>query len=79
MAWSGNALAHNHFRNVGVGLHVAVDRPERARLIAEELAVQRRRGQHPAMRAAAAAFAAIPAALLRWGTGKFDPTAGWLR
>jgi hypothetical protein len=27
------------------------------------------------MRAASAAFAATPAPLLRWGTGKFDPAA----
>ena len=73
MAGAGNGHAHNDFRNVGVGLHVAVDRAQRARLIAEELAAQRRRGEHPAMRAASAAFAATPAALLRWGTGKFDP------
>lgn len=73
MAGSGNSHAHNDFRNVGVGLHVAVDRVERARLIAGELAAHRRRGEHPAMRAASAAFAATPAALLRWGTGKFDP------
>ncbi len=75
MAGAGNDHAHNDFRNVGVGLHVAVDRAERTRLIAEELAAHRRRGDHPAMRAASAAFAATPAALLRWGTGKFDPAA----
>lgn len=75
MAGAGNNHAHNDFRNVGVGLHAAAERPERARLIAEELAAQRRRGEHPAMRAAAAAFASTPAALLRWGTGKFDPGA----
>jgi hypothetical protein len=75
MAGTGDANAHNDFRNFGVGLHVAVDRAERARLIAGELAAHRRRGEHPAMRTASAAFAATPAALLRWGTGKFDPAA----
>ena len=30
--------------------------------------------QHPAMRAASRAFAAVPAPLLRWGMGRFDPT-----
>jgi len=75
MAGAGNGHAHNDFRNVGVGLHVAVDREQRARLIADELAAHRRRGEHPAMWTASAAFAATPAALLRWGTGKFDPAA----
>ncbi len=35
MAGPGNGHAHNDFRNVGVGLHVAAGRADRARLIAE--------------------------------------------
>lgn len=73
VAVPGDGSAHNNFRNVGVGLHVRVDRAQRARLIAEELAAHRRRGEHPAIRAASAAFAATPAALLRWGVSQFDP------
>jgi hypothetical protein len=66
--------AHNNFRNVGVGLYPELGRVERSRNIAGELDAHRRRGEHPAMRASAAAFAAIPAWLLRWGMGKFDPS-----
>jgi hypothetical protein len=73
MAGSQNSGAHNNFRNVGIGLHPDVDRARRAELIGAELAAQRLRGQHPAMRASAAASAAIPAALLRWGVQQFDP------
>lgn len=75
MAGTQDSAAHNNFRNVGVGLYPDVDRDRRAELIAAELAAQRRRGEHPAMRAAAAAFAATPAALLRWGVSHFDPDA----
>ncbi|MFY9334578.1 MAG: WS/DGAT domain-containing protein, partial [Mycobacterium sp.] len=32
-------------------------------------------GQHPALRASAAAFASVPAPVLRWGVGQFDPSA----
>lgn len=66
--------AHNNFRNVGVGLYPRCDRGERARLIAADVEAQRRRSGHPAVAASAAAFAAVPAALLRWGTAQFDPT-----
>ncbi|WP_227999749.1 WSD1 family O-acyltransferase [Mycolicibacterium sp. P1-5] len=75
MAGSQDASSHNNFRNVGIRLHPEVDRARRAALIGAELAAQRRRGQHPALRASAAASAATPAALLRWGVGHFDPDA----
>lgn len=73
MAGAQEPGTHNNFRNVGIRLHPDADRAERARLITAELAAQRLRGEHPAMRASAAAFAATPAALLRWGVGQFDP------
>ena len=67
--------ARNNFRNVTVGLHPELPREDRTVRIAAELAAHRRRGEHPAARASAAAFAATPAALLRWGVGHFDPEA----
>lgn len=66
--------AHNHFGNVGVGLYPELGFDERAACIADDLADRRRRAQHPAMRAARRAFAAVPAPLLRWGVTQFDPT-----
>ncbi|WP_167098676.1 WS/DGAT domain-containing protein [Mycobacterium sp. DL592] len=75
MAGPQDSGAHNNFRNVGIRLHPDVDRARRAQLIGAELAAQRRRGEHPALRASAAAFAATPAALLRWGVRQFDPSA----
>jgi hypothetical protein len=66
--------AHNNFRNVGVGLYPQLGRVVRTQRIAAELAAQRRRAQHPAVAASDAAFAAVPAPLLRWGTGRFDPS-----
>jgi hypothetical protein len=72
MAGSQDASSHNNFRNVGIRLHPDLDRTRRAELIAAELAAQRLRGEHPAMRASAAASAAIPAWLLRWGVRQFD-------
>jgi hypothetical protein len=66
--------AHNHFGNVGVGLYPELGFDERAARIADDLADRRRRAQHPAMRAASRAFAAVPAPLLRWGVAQFDPT-----
>jgi len=69
-----NRQAHNNFRNVGVGLYPELGRVQRAQRIAEQLLAHRRRGEHPAMRASAAAFAAVPAWLLRWGMGRFDPS-----
>ncbi|BBY62715.1 DUF1298 domain-containing protein [Mycolicibacterium helvum] len=75
MAGQQDPSAHNNFRNVGIGLHPDLDRARRAELISTELGAQRRRGEHPAMRASAAASAAIPAPLLRWGVRQFDPDA----
>jgi hypothetical protein len=66
--------AHNHFGNVGVGLYPDAAPDERAARIAADLADRRLRAQHPAMRAASRAFAAVPAPLLRWGVAQFDPT-----
>ena len=74
MAKAGVRQAHNHFGNVGVGLYPELDAGERTARIAEDLAQRRRRAGHPAMRAASRAFAAVPAPLLRWGVGQFDPT-----
>ncbi len=67
--------AHNNFRNGSVGLHSRVPPAERAARIAAELSDQRKRTQHPATRASVAAFAAMPAPLLRWGVRQFDPSA----
>ena len=66
--------AHNHFGNVGIGLYPQLAPDERAGRIADDLAQRRRRAAHPAMSAASRAFAAVPAPLLRWGMGRFDPT-----
>ncbi len=65
--------AHNHFGNVGVSLYPELSLDERATRVAVDLADRRRRAQHPAMRAASRAFAVVPAPLLRWGVGQFDP------
>ena len=73
MAKAGVRQAHNHFSNVGVGLYPELGAGERAARIAEDLAQRRRRAAHPAMRAASQAFAAVPAPLLRWGVGQFNP------
>ncbi|MCB0941504.1 MAG: DUF1298 domain-containing protein [Mycobacterium sp.] len=73
MTGPGERNAHNNFRSVGVGLYAQLERGARAEAIARELAGHRRRGAHPAMRASAAAFAAVPPVLLRWGIGQFDP------
>lgn len=66
--------AHNNFRNVGIDLFPQLGRAERAERIAGQLDAHRRRGAHPATTASTAAFAAVPAWLLRWGMGRFDPT-----
>lgn len=66
--------ANNNFRNVGVGLYPEFDQARRVERIVRDLAAHRLRGEHPATRASAAAFAAVPAALLRWGVRQFDPT-----
>jgi hypothetical protein len=73
MAKPGVPEAHNHFANVTVGLYPELGRPERSSRIAADLANARRRSEHPAARAADRAFAAVPAPLLRWGVGLFDP------
>jgi hypothetical protein len=75
MAKPGARRAHNHFRNVSVGLYPELGGLERAERIAADLADGRRRGEHPAAAAADSAFAAVPAVLLRWGVGQFDPEA----
>jgi WS/DGAT C-terminal domain len=65
--------AHNHFHNVTVGLYPDLSREARIERIVADLATARRRSEHPAARAADRAFAAVPAPLLRWGVGQFDP------
>lgn len=74
MAKAGPRRANNHFGNVGVGLHPQLPFAERCRAISAELRQRRRRADHPAMVTASAAFAALPAPLLRWGVRQFDPT-----
>jgi hypothetical protein len=71
--WSGHV--RNNFRNVNIGLHPELDRDRRTARIRADLTAQRRRVEHPAARAEAAAFAAVPAPLLRWGIGQVDPDA----
>jgi hypothetical protein len=73
MAKSGVRHANNHFGNVGVGLYPELAFGERTHRIAQDLDRRRRRAAHPAMSAASRAFAAVPAPLLRWGVGQFDP------
>lgn len=68
-------LARNNFGNVGVGLYPKSDRVRRLAEIKHDLGGQRRRAGHRAALASQAAFAAVPAALLRWGIGQFDPDA----
>jgi hypothetical protein len=75
MAKSGVPEAHNHFGNVVVGLYPKLGIDARVERIATDLANARRRFEHPAARASDRAFAAVPAALLRWGVGLFDPDA----
>jgi Wax ester synthase/diacylglycerol acyltransferase catalytic domain/WS/DGAT C-terminal domain len=73
MAKSGVPQARNHFANVAVGLYPKLGLDARAERIATDLANGRRRLEHSATRAADRAFAAVPAALLRWGVSQFDP------
>lgn len=75
MAKAGVRRAHNHFGNVGVGLYPNLGPEERAARIAEDFACRRRRAAHPSLFAASRAFDAVPAPLLRWGVGQFDPSA----
>jgi hypothetical protein len=74
MSSPGPRRAHNHFGNVGVGLHPDLPYVQRAARIAAELAERRQRAAHPAMLAASRASAAVPAPLVRWGVAAFDPT-----
>ncbi len=67
--------ANNNFRSVGVDLLPELDRPCRAERITAQLADHRRRGRHPAIQTSAAAFASVPAPVLRWAVGRFDPAA----
>ncbi|CAJ1498045.1 DUF1298 domain-containing protein [[Mycobacterium] burgundiense] len=73
MAKPGLRLSHNHFRNIGVGLYPGEPEAVRAARIAADLRGGPQRAQHPAALAADDALAAVPAGLLRWGVGKFDP------
>ena len=75
MAKPGVPQAHNHFGNVVVGLYPKLGIDARVERIATDLANGRRRFEHPATRAADRAFAAVPAALLRWGVAQFDADA----
>jgi len=75
MAKPGVPHAHNHFRNITVGLYPELSLQERAGRIAADLDNGRRRGEHPALGAADRAFAGVPAPLLRWGVGLLDPDA----
>jgi hypothetical protein len=75
MAKPGVPQAHNHFGNATVGLYPEFTREARVERIVADLAAARRRSEHPAARAADRAFAAVPAPLLRWGVGQFDPDA----
>jgi hypothetical protein len=72
MAKPGAPLGYNHFGNVVVGLYPQLPQQDRLQRIATDLANGRRRFGHPATRASDRAFAAMPAALLRWGISKFD-------
>lgn len=72
MAKPGEPLGYNHFGNIVVGLYPDLGHDERMQRIATDLANGRRRFQHPATRASDRAFAAVPAALLRWGINQFD-------
>jgi hypothetical protein len=73
MAKAGARQSHNDFGNVGVDLCPELEYVARATRIAEQLECRRSRAAHPAMVAANQAFASVPAPLLRWGVGKFDP------
>jgi hypothetical protein len=75
MAKFGVPPAYNHFGNVVVGLYPQLDWDARVQRIAADLADGRGRFEHPSKRSADRAFAAVPAALLRWGVSLFDPDA----
>ena len=69
----GIPQARNHYRNVAVGLHPELAPGPRAVQIEAELRGGRARAGHPAALASNRSFAAIPAPVLRWGVGHFDP------
>lgn len=71
----GPVKARNNFRNVSVDLHPQLGPDQRAARIAADLAGHRQRAVHPAALTSAAASAALPAAVLRWGMAQFDPVA----
>lgn len=73
MARTGPRLANNHYGNVGIGLYPELEFEQRARRIAADLRQRRRRRAHPAMGVEDAAFAAVPARVLRWGAARFNP------
>src|SRR5262249_11931076 len=73
MAKPGVPQANNHFGNVVVGLYPQLGLDARVERIATDLANGRRRFAHPATGSADRAFAAVPAALLRWGVSQLDP------
>lgn len=75
MSKPGARQANNHFGNVSVGLYPDLAPDARAERIAAELTAGRRRLAHPATVRADRAFAAVPAALLRWGVSQFDADA----
>ena len=75
MVKPGAPHAHNHFGNVVVGLYPDLAPDARRQRIVTELDNGRRRFAHPATQSADRAFAAVPAALLRWGVSQFDLTA----
>ena len=75
MAGLPTAKACNNFHNVSISLHPELDRELRAARIAWELGAARRRVEHSATQASVAAFASVPAPLLRWGMRQFDPAA----
>ncbi len=72
MAKRGARHANNHFGNVVVGLYPRLGADERVQRIVADLANARRRFEHPATCSSDRALASVPAALLRWGVGKFD-------
>jgi hypothetical protein len=65
--------AHNHFFNVTVGLYPELSRQARLERIAADLADARLRSRHPVGCVAELEVSAVPAPLLRWGVGHFDP------
>lgn len=73
MAKPGAPLAYNHFGNAVVRLYPGLAPAERMERIAGDLADARCRFEHLAARTSDRAFAAVPAALLRWGVSHFDP------